>query len=118
MARVGRPADLKPRDSATRVVTRRRPKIDRIACPWLIARFVDADAGFHDVPPDGALQATRELDAVPCDVPGVPFSHVEGQCSFDAFVRDYRLRDPALAELARMARRGSAGHRQWPRQPR
>jgi hypothetical protein len=85
-------------------VTRERPKIDRIACPWLIARFVDANAEFLYVPSKQVLDAAKERDAVPYDVPDVHFSHEGELCSFDAFLKHYRLADPALRELALIVR--------------
>jgi rhodanese-related sulfurtransferase len=84
----------------TRWVTRERPKIDRVACPWLIRRFLDPFAAFAYVPPDRVLDAARETGAVPYDVPGVRFSHHGERCSFDAMVEDFELRDPALDTLA------------------
>jgi rhodanese-related sulfurtransferase len=100
----GGPVDHKPPSGSTRWVTRERPKIDRIACPWLIARFVDADAEFLYVPSKEVLNAARERDAVPYDIPDVHFSHQGELCSFDAFIKHYRLTDPALAELATIVR--------------
>jgi rhodanese-related sulfurtransferase len=94
----------KPAGSPTRWVTRERPKIDRIACPWLIRRFIDADAEFLYVPKEDVLRAAKERTAIPYDVPDVEFSHVGGRCSFDAFVYRYRLADPALQELAVIVR--------------
>jgi len=96
--------DHKPRNSATRWVTRERPKIDRIACPWLIARFVDPDAEFLYVPTKQVLDAAKERDAIPYDVPDVHFSHDGERCSFDAFLKHYRLTDPALGQLAVIVR--------------
>ena len=96
--------DHKPRNSATRWVTRERPKIDRIACPWLVSRFVDAEAEFLYVPPKEVVSAARERDAVPYDIADVYFSHDGERCSFDAFLKHYRLTDPALAELALIVR--------------
>jgi len=87
-----------------RWVTRARPKIDRVACPWLIARFVDADAEFLFVPPNDVARVARDAGAIPFDVEGVELSHVGPLCSFDAFLDKYDLRDPALAELARIVR--------------
>jgi len=98
------PRDHKPHDAATRWVTRERPKIDRIACPWLIARFVDAQAQFLYVPSKEVLDAAKQKDAVPYDIPDVHFSHDGEQCSFDAFLKHYRLTDPALKELATIVR--------------
>ena len=90
-------------------VTRERPKIDRIACPWLVARFVDPDAEFLYVPADQVVRAAGERVAVPYDIPGVEFSHVGERCSFDAFLRVFRLRDPALDELAVIVRGADTG---------
>lgn len=101
--------DRKPPDAATRWVTRERPKIDRIACPWLIARFVDADAEFLYVPTSDVPRVARERDAVPYDIPDVHFSHAGGHCSFDAFLKHYRLQDPALAQLAVIVRGADTG---------
>ena len=100
----GAPVDAKPRDAATRWVTRERPKIDRIACPWLVARFVDADAQFLYVPAPQVPATAADRNAVPYDIPDVHFSHDGDRCSFDAFLAHYRLRDPALAKLAVIVR--------------
>jgi len=94
----------KPAGAPTRWVTRERPKVDRIACPWLIRRFIDRDAEFLYVPAADVLRVAAERSAVPYDVPDVEFSHVGGRCSFDAFVYRYGLRDPALEELAVIVR--------------
>jgi len=104
------PLDHKPRNASTRWVTRERPKIDRIACPWLIARFVDAQAEFLYVPPKEVLDAAKQRDAVPYDIPDVHFSHDGELCSFDAFLKHYRLTDPALAELAVIVRGADTAH--------
>jgi hypothetical protein len=85
-------------------VTRERPKIDRIACPWLIARFIDAQAEFLYVPAGSVLDVARETGAVPYDVPGVEMSHVGELCSFDAFLKKHQLDDPALQQLAAIVR--------------
>jgi len=100
----GGPLDPKQSGSATRWVTRERPKIDRIACPWLIARFVDKGAEFLYVPSKAVLDVAEREKAIPYDVPDVAFSHVGERCSFDAFLRHYRLTDPALARLALIIR--------------
>jgi rhodanese-related sulfurtransferase len=94
----------KPAGASTRWVTRERPKIDRIACPWLVLRFVDPQAEFLYVPPAEVLRAASEREAVPYDVPDVELSHDGELCSFDAFLAAYRLHDPALAELALIVR--------------
>jgi len=85
-------------------VTRERPKIDRVACPWLIARFIDRDAEFLFVPAAEVGRVAAESGATPFDVEGVELSHVGPECSFDAFLAKYRLSDPALADLARIVR--------------
>jgi rhodanese-related sulfurtransferase len=100
----GGPVQRKPVGGPTRWVTRERPKIDRIACPWLIQRFIDPGAGFLYVPPGEVLAAAEREDAIPYDVPDVEFSHDGERCSFDAFLKAYRLEDPALARLAVIVR--------------
>lgn len=85
-------------------VTRERPKIDRIACPWLIDRFIDREPEFLYVPSDKVLEAAEQTGATPYDIPGVELSHVGGKCSFDAFLERYDLRDPALVRLALIVR--------------
>lgn len=95
----------KPKEASTRWVTRERPKIDRIACPWLIARFIDPEAEFLYVPSKEVLRFAGEKQAVPYDIPDVHFSHEGELCSFDAFLKTYRLTDdPALARLAVIVR--------------
>ena len=94
----------KPRQAGTRWITRERPKIDRIACPWLIARFVDAGAEFLYVPADQVRAAAAERDAIPYDVPDVHFAHDGERCSFDAFLKTCRLADAALSRLAVIVR--------------
>ena len=85
-------------------ITRERPKIDRIACPWLIQRFVDPQAEFLYVPPAEVLGAARRLEAIPYDVPDVELTHNGPLCSFDAVLKKYGLRDPALDRLADIVR--------------
>jgi hypothetical protein len=85
-------------------VTRERPKIDRIACPWLIARFIDKSPEFLYVPAADVLATAEKTGAVPYDVPGVEMSHVGELCSFDAFVSKHGLTDPALQQLAAIVR--------------
>jgi hypothetical protein len=100
----------KASNASTRWVTRERPKIDRIACPWLIARFIDPEAEFLYVPTSSVLSAAKETEAVPYDIPDVQFSHDGDLCSFDAFIKRYRLTDPALQQLAVIVR-GADTHR-------
>lgn len=85
-------------------VTRERPKIDRIACPWLIARFIDKEPEFLYVPSGDVLRVANETGAIPYDIPGVEFSHVGELCSFDAFLKKYNLTDLALQQLAGIVR--------------
>jgi len=85
-------------------VTRERPKIDRIACPWLIARFIDKEPEFLYVPAADVLSTAERTGAVPYDIPGVEMSHVGELCSFDAFLSRYGLTDPALGQLALIVR--------------
>jgi len=86
-------------------VTRERPVIDRIACPWLIARFIDREPEFLFVPSDRVLAVAAESGATPYDIPGVELTHVGDGCSFDTFVAKYGLdHDPAIAVLAPIVR--------------
>jgi hypothetical protein len=85
-------------------VTRERPKIDRIACPWLIARFIDEQPEFLYVPTDRVLAVAEETGAVPYDIPGVELGHEGEHCSFDTFLKKYDLDDPALQQLAAIVR--------------
>ncbi|MDL9999049.1 chromate resistance protein [Variovorax sp. J22P240] len=85
-------------------VTRERPKIDRIACPWLIARFIDKEPEFLYVPPSEVLAMAEKTGAVPYDIPGVEMTHVGDLCSFDAFLSKYELTDPALEQMAAIVR--------------
>lgn len=97
----------------TRWVTRERPKIDRIACPWLIRRFIDPGARFLYVPSGDVMTTAERKDAIPYDVPNVRFTHrgTEGErCSFDALVDDLGLDDPALHDLARIVRGADTGN--------
>ena len=101
----GGAVDAKPIGAGTRWVTRERPKIDRIACPWLVARFVDRDAEFLYVPAKEVRAVAKAKNATPYDVPDVYFSHDGDLCSFDALVRHYGLGvDPALRRLALVVR--------------
>lgn len=87
-----------------RWITRERPKVDRVACPWLIARFIDDAPEFLFVPPADVRRVAEETGAVPYDVAGVELTHDGERCSFDAFIARYGLDDPALAELATIVR--------------
>src|SRR6185295_11421286 len=86
-------------------ITRERPKVDRIACPWLIARYIDTNAEFLFVPASDVHRIAAETGAIPFDVEGVELSHVGPLCSFDAFLSKYALdRNPALIRMARIVR--------------
>jgi hypothetical protein len=88
-------------------ITRRRPKIDRVACPWLIARFIDNEAEFLFVAPEDVIPRATETGAVPFDVEGVELSHDGPLCSFDAFLAKYALRDNAALQTIATIVRGA-----------
>jgi rhodanese-related sulfurtransferase len=91
-------------EQASRWITRERPKIDRIACPWLVRRFIDARAEFFYVPTAQVLDDAKRLGAVAYDIPGAPISHEGELCSFDTLLKAFGLNDPALNVLARIVR--------------
>ena len=93
-------------------ITRERPKIDRIACPWLVARFIDASPEFVYVPGSDVMQVAAETGAIPYDVPNVELGHHGDRCSFDAFIAKYRLDDGALNKLALIVRAADCGQPQ------
>jgi hypothetical protein len=88
----------------SRWITRARPKIDRIACPWLILRFIDAQARFFYVPTEQVFAEAERLGAIPFDLPDAPVTHQGELCSFDALIAAYDLQDPALQALAVIVR--------------
>ncbi len=85
-------------------ITRERPKIDRIACPWLIARFIDKRPEFLYVPSDQVMTVAAQTGATPYDVPNVEYTHVGDDCSFDTFIKKHKLTQPALQDLAIIVR--------------
>ena len=88
-----------------RWITREHPKIDRVACPWLITKFIDPEAEFLLAPTASVLARAAELHAIPYDIEGVELSHDGSLCSFDAFLQKYALTDhPVLQELAVIVR--------------
>jgi hypothetical protein len=93
-------------------VTRERARVDRIACPWLIARFVDKDPTFLFVPANQVMAVAEREGATPYDVPGVRLGHHGDRCSFDAFLEEYKLEDPALRALALIVRGADTSARQ------
>lgn len=99
-------------------VTREKAKVDRIACPWLISRFVDNDADFIFVPKERVMEVAGEQGATPFDTPGAELFHFkeegDDRCTFDAIIRKYKLGDPALLDMAEIVRSADAS----PRNPR
>ena len=93
-------------------ITRKRAKVDRIACPWLIRRFVDPDAEFLFVAADEVQAAAKREDAMPFDVEGAELGHAGAYCSFDAIIKKYDLRDPALLQMAKIVRGADTSDRQ------
>jgi hypothetical protein len=83
-------------------ITRSHVHVDRVACPWLIARFIDNEAEFLFVPKNQVDQVAADTGAIPFDAPGVELGHHEGRCSFESIVLKYDLRDPALTRLAKI----------------
>ncbi|MBL0737947.1 chromate resistance protein [Flavobacterium sp. GN10] len=85
-------------------ITRERPKIDRIACPWLIRRFVDSESEFIYVPFDNVISKAKEFNAIPFDIPNVEFTHYNEECTFDYIVKKYDIKDPAVKIIAGIVR--------------
>lgn len=83
-------------------VTREHVKVDRVACPWLLRKYVDPEAEFLFVPADRVMEVARQQDAIPFDVPGAELGHHEGRCSFEAIVTKYEIADPAIHMLAQI----------------
>jgi rhodanese-related sulfurtransferase len=98
-------------DGASQWVTREAPRIDRLACPWFVRRFVDADARFYYVSPKQVAAVAAETGAIPYDIaePGIEFSHDGPRCSFDAFLRIFGIKDPALDRVADIIRGADTG---------
>lgn len=91
-------------------ITRERPKIDRIACPWLIKNFVDTDAEFIYVSKDDVFEKAKEFNAIPYDIPGAEYSHYGDECTFDFIVRKHQINDEAVQQIACIVR-GADTHR-------
>jgi hypothetical protein len=85
-------------------ITREKPKIDRIACPWLILRFIDPKAEIIYVPFEMVTEQSKKLNAIPFDIPNVEYTHYGDQCTFDYFLKKYKIDDPALHTLATIVR--------------
>ena len=85
-------------------ITRERPKIDRIACPWLIKRFIDPEAEFIYVPKEEVFVKASEMNAIPYDIPGAEYTHYGEECTFDYILRKHKLTDDALIQIATIVR--------------
>ena len=83
-------------------VTRERVKVDRVACPWLIKKFIDPEAQFLFVPPEQVMEISQREGAIPFDVTGVELGHHDGKCSFESIVEKYEIKDPAIRLLSRI----------------
>jgi len=92
-----------------RWITRSHVHVDRVACPWLVKRFIDSDAEFLFVPRSEVEGVARETGAIPFDVAGVELGHLEGRCSFESIIAKYQLTDPALLRLARIVHAADIG---------
>jgi rhodanese-related sulfurtransferase len=92
-------------------VTREHPKIDRIACPWLVSRFINPDAEFIYVPPDQVTAVAEQIGGIPYDIKGAEFGHVGDRCSFDAIVRIFDIKDTALDRVAAVVRGADTSRR-------
>src|SRR2546428_8014804 len=99
-------------------ITREKAKVDRIACPWLIARFVDPKAEFLYAPKDQVLDRAKAENAIPFDTPGAELHHFQEdgdeRCSFDAIVRKYKLKEPPLLNMPETVRPANAGPKKAP----
>jgi hypothetical protein len=91
-------------------ITRERPKIDRIACPWLIKRFVDPQAEFLYVPKEKVFEEAEKQDAIPYDIPGAEYTHYGEACTFDYIVKKHGITDEAILQIATIVR-GADTHR-------
>jgi hypothetical protein len=92
-------------------ITREKARVDRIACPWLISRFIDREPTFLFVPAGEVMAVAAREQAIPYDVPGVELGHHGDRCSFDAFLEKYKLDDPALQRLALIVRGADTAQR-------
>ena len=91
-------------------ITRERPKIDRLACPWLIKRFIDEKAEIIYTPFDQVLKLSKKLDAIPFDIPDVEFTHHGKDCTFDYFIKKYKIKDKAVLAMAPIIRGADTDH--------
>jgi AraC-like DNA-binding protein len=91
-------------------ITRERPKIDRLACPWLIKRFIDGKAEIYYVPFEQVLKQAKKLDAIPFDIPDVEYTHYGSDCTFDYFVKKFKIKDKAVLAIAPIVRGADTDH--------
>lgn len=91
-------------------ITREHPKIDRIACPWLIKNFVDSNAEFIYVPKEEVFEKAEELNAIPYDLPGAEYTHEGACCTFDYIVKKHNISDPSVQQLAEIVRGADTDH--------
>jgi len=91
-------------------ITRERPKIDRIACPWLIKNFVDRDAEFIYVPKDQVFEQAKALGAIPYDLRGAEYTHEGDYCTFDYIIKKHRITDPSVLQIADIVRAADTDH--------
>jgi AraC-like DNA-binding protein len=91
-------------------ITRERPKIDRLACPWLIRRFIDEKAEIYYVPFEQVLKQAKKLDATPFDIPDVEFTHYGAECTFDYFIKKFKIKDKAVLAIAPIVRGADTDH--------
>jgi AraC-like DNA-binding protein len=91
-------------------ITRERPKIDRLACPWLIKRFIDEQAEIIYVPFEQVLSQSKKLDAIPFDIPDVEFTHYGKDCTFDYFIKKYKIKDEAVLAMSPIVRGADTDH--------
>jgi hypothetical protein len=94
-------------------ITREKVKVDRVACPWLIRKFIDPQAEFLFVPADQVMEVAKREAATPYDVKDVEFGHHGKECSFDAFVKKHHLRDPAIVLMAKIVNGADADNTLW-----
>ncbi|EEF57534.1 chromate resistance protein ChrB domain-containing protein [Pedosphaera parvula] len=94
-------------------ITREKVKVDRVACPWLIKKFVDTNAEFLFVPADKVMEIANEQQAIPYDVPNVELGHHGQECSFEAILKKYKLSDPALILLGKIVNGADTDNTLW-----
>ena len=94
-------------------ITRERPKIDRIACPWLLKKYIDKDAEIIYVPFENVKSRAEALNAIPFDIPGVEYTHYGDECTFDYIVRKHKINDPAIKIISAIVRGAAAQQKRF-----